>query len=60
MPTGAPEGGDVCLEASAAVNNENIFFLTPSKTPINGTIEQGRHGSQGCQGLVLAKFCQPP
>ena len=21
---------------------------------------QGRHGSQGCQGLVLAKFGQPP
>ena len=26
MPTGMPEGGDVCSEASAAVNNENIFF----------------------------------
>ena len=27
MPTGAPEGGDVCSEASAAVNNENIFLI---------------------------------
>ena len=25
-----------------------------------GMYVQGRHGSQGCQGLVLAKFWQSP
>ena len=31
----------------------NIFAIIQSTF-------QGRHGSQGCQGLVLAKFWQPP
>ena len=31
-----------------------------SKNVFGVFLTQGRHGSQECQGLVLAKFWQPP